>query len=90
MTAIDDWLESLTIKEEKYNQIQNTQERIQQTLLQIQFEGEVSTDIEFIGNLWIDILNTDNKEQLLMKILTLLELGVISRDLTYQLIVKLF
>ena len=90
MTAIDDWLESLTIKEEKYNQIQNTQERIQQTLLQIQFEGEVSTDIEFIGNLWIDILNTDNKEQLFMKILMLLEIGAISRVLTYQLIVKLF
>ena len=90
MTAIDDWLDNLTIKEEKYNQIQNAQDRIQQTLLQMQFEGEVSTEIEFIGNLWIDILNTDNPEELLMKILMLLEIGAISRDLTYQLIVKLF
>ena len=88
MQAIDDWLESLTIKEEKYNQIQNAQERIQQTLLQMQFEGEVSTEVEFIGNLWVDILNTESKEQLLMKILMLMEIGGISRDLTYQLILK--
>ena len=90
MEAIDDWLESLTIKEEKYNEIQTTQDKIQQTLLQMKYEGELSTEVQFIGNLWIDILNTVNKEQLLMKILMLLEIGGISRNFAYQLIVNLF
>ena len=90
MEAIDDWLESLTIKEEKYNEIQTIQDKIQQTLLQMKYEGELSTEVQFIGNLWIDILNTVNKEQLLMKILMLLEIGGISRNFAYQLIVNLF
>ena len=92
--AIDIWLDNLTVKEEKYNQIQNTQDRIQQTLLQLKYEGEVSTEIQFIANLWTDILNslgTDtSREQLIMKILMLFESGGISRDLAYQLIVALF
>ena len=90
--AIDIWLNELTVKEEKYHQIKNTQYKIQQTLLQIQFEGEATAEIQFIANLWIDILNLLNsesseREELLMKFLLLFEAGSISRDLAYQLIV---
>jgi hypothetical protein len=90
--AIDIWLNELTVKEEKYHQIKNTQYKIQQTLLQIQFEGEATAEIQFIANLWIDILNLLNSEssergELLMKFLLLFEAGAISRDLAYQLIV---
>ena len=91
--AIDIWLENLTVKEEKYNQVQNTQDRIQQTILQMRFEGEVSAEIQNIANLWIEILNLLSsdayKEELVMKILLLFEIGGISRSLTYQFIVNL-
>ena len=93
MTAIDDWLDNLRVTEEQYEQVRNTQDRIQQTLLQMQYEGGLSTEIQFIANLWTDILDslsTDNKEQLLVKILALFECGGISRDLTYHFIVHLF
>ena len=92
MEAIDNWLDNLTIMEERYNQIQNTQDRIQQTLLQMKYEGEVSPEIQFIANLWTEILNllnTDNKKQLLMNILLLFETGGISRVFAYYLIVNI-
>ena len=93
MEAIDIWLDNLTVKQERYIQIQNPQDRIRQTLLQMRYEGELSTEIQFIANLWIDILNslsTDNKEQLLMKVLMMFETGVISRGFAYQLIIDSF
>ena len=91
--VIDIWLDNLTVKQERYIQIQNPQDRIRQTLLQMRYEGELSTEIQFIANLWIDILNslsTDNKEQLLMKVLMMFETGVISRGFAYQLIIDSF
>ena len=92
--VIDIWLDNLTVKQEKYNQIQNPQDRIQQTLLQMQYEGEVSAEIQLIANLWIDILNLLTSEsergELVMKILLLFETTTISRDFAYQLIITSF
>lgn len=90
--VIDIWLDSLTVKEEKYHQIKKTQHKIQQTLLQIQFEGEATAEIQSIANLWTDILNLLNSDssergELVMKLLSLFEAEAISRELAYQLIV---
>ena len=58
----------------------------------MQYEGEGSTKIQFISNLWTDILNllnANNKEQLFIKMLLLFATGGISRDFAYHLIVNI-
>ena len=57
VSAIDIWLGELTDKEEAFKQINDTCERIEQTVLQMQYEGECSPEIESIANTWTDILN---------------------------------
>ena len=94
--AIDNWLEELIVGEEILNKIKNTRDRIQETILQMQYDEEGSAHIQFIASLWGDILDLltkpdqTSRDQLIMKTLELFETGNISRELTHQMIVKSF
>ena len=99
VNAIDIWLDELTVQEEKYNRITPVQERIQQTITQIECEGDTSVDIskiKFIGNLWGNMLNliairdSSSKRQLVLQTLKLLEVGEISTDFACEIIMNVF
>ena len=99
VNAIDIWLDELTVQEEKYNRITSVQERIQQTITQIEYEGDTSADIskvKFIGNLWGNMLNliairdSSSKRQLVLQTLKLLEVGEISTDFACVIIMNVF
>ena len=84
------WVDNLTVKDKKYNQSQNIHEKIERTMLQMKFEGEITTQIEFIGKLWNDVLITlqsdASNEQFITKLLLLFEAGGISRIFLHQLL----
>ena len=103
--TIDIWLEDqqdekLTLRGGTINKILNTRQRIQEILLQLQFEGELSSELECVGTLWIDFLDlltdgqdissTEKKKKLIQKVLLLLELDLISRHLAFNMITKVF
>lgn len=100
--AVDLWLEELSLREETINRLLHTRQRIQQILLQMQFEGELSSEIQQVGALWVDILILladgrqdtatieKKKKDLVQKVLLLLELDVISRHLAFSMITRVF
>ena len=65
VSAIDIWLEDVTDKKEAFKRINGTCEKIEHTILQMQYEGECSSEIEFIANTWKEILSllTDTYQQ---------------------------
>lgn len=100
--AVDLWLEELILCEETINKLVHTRQRVQQILLQMRYEGELNSEIQEVGMLWIEILSilTDERKDtaviekrrkdVLQKILLLLELDAMSRDLAYNMITRLF
>ena len=100
--AVDLWLEELILCEETINKLVHTRQRVQQILLQMRYEGELNSEIQEVGMLWIEILSilTDERKDtaviekrrkdILQKILLLLELDAMSRDLAYNMITRLF
>ena len=91
MCAIDNWLEDLTVKEERYK-IADVQARIQNTVLQIQYDESIDTSkMTFVSELWIDILNLlvdEDYELLIYKVLQLFQTGEISIDFACKIITK--
>ena len=59
--ALDDWLQKITVLEERQRQVCSLQERLNRTLLQIQLEGLVPIyDFErlrYIGQVWSDLIS---------------------------------
>ena len=100
--AVDLWLEELTLCEETINKLLHTRQRVQQILLQMQFEGELDSEIQNVGVLWMEILSIladgrqdtavieGRQKDLVQKILLLLELEAISRHLAYNMITRIF
>ena len=89
--AAHNWVDHLTVKEEKYTGGKNAHERIGRTLLQMKFEGEMTAQIEYIGKLWNDLLETvksndAGKDEFITKLLLLFEAGGVSRIFVNQLL----
>ena len=102
VTAVDLWLQQLTLCEETINKLVHTRQRVQQILLQMKYEGELNSEIQEIGVLWVEILSiladrradTDviegRRKELVEKILLLLELEAMSRELAYSMITHVY
>ena len=85
LDAIDAWLDELTILEESYNRSHNTLERMDQTFVRLQHEGELTAEIDYIGTLWrslIELLmsNVANQEMIIRNALLLFQVGAITLD----------
>lgn len=59
--ALNKWLEMIVIVEENQYRVMGLQEKVEQTLLQIQQDGLISTYdfgmVNYIGQVWIDLIN---------------------------------
>ena len=56
--AINIWLGELRVKkEEMYNRVKDTRERVKTVVLQMKYEGKMPPEVYFTANLWIDVLN---------------------------------
>ena len=56
--AINIWLGELRVKkEEMYNRVKDTRERVKTVVLQMKYEGKMPPEVHFTANLWIDVLN---------------------------------
>ena len=59
--ALDEWLRSISILEERQRKVNDLQERINRILQQVQQDGLISIyyfgTLTYIGRVWIDLLN---------------------------------
>ena len=59
--ALDEWLQSISILEERQRKVNDLRERINRTLEQVQQDGLISIydfgTLTYIGRLWIDLIN---------------------------------
>ena len=84
--ALNNWLQTISVLEERQRQVTDLQDRINQTLQQIQQDGLISIydfeTLNYIGRVWIDLINslsshtiaTMNKDTKLLIIQNLLHL----------------
>ena len=101
--ALNKWLEKIVIIEENQYKIVNLQEKVKQTLLQIQQDGLISTYdfeiINYIGQVWIDLTNSlssyyihedkDVKRHIISNLFKLYDAQQISVELFTETIVNL-
>ena len=59
--ALDEWLQRVSVLEEKQRKVNDLRERINRRLLQIQQDGLISIydfgTLTYIGRLWVDLIN---------------------------------
>ena len=100
--ALDDWLQKLTMMEERQLKVSNLQEKINRTLTQIQQDGLLSIYdfgmLNYIGHVWINLLpshhttatiNNDIKRLIIQDLLKLYDAQQISYELFIEIIVPL-
>ena len=96
--ALDDWLQKISVLEERQRQVNNLQERINRTLQQIQLEGMLPIyDFErlrYIGQAWSDLislLSSPEKDRRLIvyNLLRLFESGQVSTQLFTNVVIQL-
>lgn len=81
--------------EQNYNKLNRLCERIQQTLLMMRYEAQLTQQSQYTLTLWLEVFQflTDNsiatKTEITWKILLLREFGEISTDVEYYMITKL-
>ena len=99
-SIVPDVLEGIAIwlgpfHEQNYNKLNRLCERIQQTILRMRYEGQLTLQSQHTSTLWLEIFQflTDNsiatKKEITWKILQLREFGEISTDVEYYMIIKL-
>ena len=96
-TVLENWLSEISTKEKQLNRIISLQERLAKKSLQFQIEGsDGGIDIErlrFVSQCWSDILGLttclpDTKNELIYKVLQLLDSAEISVIFAYEIITK--
>ena len=96
--ALDDWLQKISVLEERQRQVNNLQERINRTLQQIQLEGLLPIyDFErlrYIGQVWSDLISLlsspeKNKRLIVYNLLRLYESGQVSMQLYTEVVIQL-
>ena len=96
--ALDDWLQKISVLEERQRQVNNLQERINRTLQQIQLEGMLPIyDFErlrYIGQAWSDLISLlsspeKDKRLIVYNLLRLFESGQVSTQLFTNVVIQL-
>jgi len=102
--ALDDWLQKISVLEERQSQVTNLQDRINRTLQQIQLDGLISIydygTLSYIGRVWIDlinlisshttaVMNKDTTRLIIHNLLQLYNAQQISSELFIEIIVQL-
>ena len=103
--ALDDWLQQLTMLEERQLKVSTLQEKINRTLSQIQQDGLLSIYdfgmLNYIGQVWINLINLlsshhttvtidkDIKRLIIQDLLKLYDAQQISYELFIEIIVPL-
>ena len=96
-TVLENWLSEISTKEKQLNRIISLQERLAKKSLQFQIEGsDGGIDIErlrFVSQCWSGILGLitclpDTKNELIYKVLQLLDSAEISVIFAYEIITK--
>ena len=99
--AIDDWLQKISVLEERQCKLNNLQERIHRTLQQLQLDGLISiydfSMLNYVGCVWIDLINLvssetmekDIRKLIINNLLKLYDAGQISVELFTNIIVNL-
>ena len=99
-SALESWLDNLSVLEERQQIVSSLQERINRTLLQIQHDGLVSVydfeGLRYIGRIWSDLINlfssttsTRNKRLIINNLLRLYESGQISMNLFIEVVMTI-
>ena len=96
--ALDDWLQKISVLEERQKQVNSLQERINRTLQQIQIEGLLPIyDFErlrYIGQVWNDLISLlsspeKDKRLIVYNLLRLYESGQVSMQLFTEVVIQL-
>ena len=103
--ALDEWLQSISILEERQRKINDLRERINRKLVQIRQDGLISIcDFErmnYIGRVWVDLINLvssftitamvdkDVKRLILKNLFYLYSIQQISHELFIEIILQL-
>ena len=100
--ALNDWLQKISELEERQRQVADLQDRINQTLQQIQQDGLISIydfeTLNYIGRVWIDLINLlsthttatmnkDTKRLIIQNLLQLYNAQQISSELFTEIII---
>ena len=103
--ALDEWLRSISILEERQRKVNDLQERINRILQQVQQDGLISIydfgTLTYIGRVWIDLINLvssynigtimskDTKRLIVQHLMQLYNMQQISFKLLIDIIVQL-
>ena len=102
--ALDDWLQKISVLEDRQLQVTNLQDRINRMLQQIQQDGLISIydfgTLNHIGRMWIDLINLisshttaimdkNTKRLIIQKLLQLYSMQQISFELCTEIIIQL-
>ena len=98
--ALQSWIDSLTVLEERHQRIVSLQERIQRTLCQIQQEGTMSIyafeTLQYIAMLWTNLIeilynamDDSTKRNIIEHLLRLYELEQITENMFIVIIMEL-
>ena len=100
--ALNNWLQTISALEERQRQVTDLQDRINQTLQQIQQDGLISIydfeTLNYIGRVWIDLINLlsshtiatmnkDTKRMIIQNLLQLYNAQQISSELFTEIII---
>ena len=100
--ALNNWLQTISVLEEKQRQVTDLQDRINQTLQQIQQDGLISIydfeTLNYIGRVWIDLINLlsshtiatmnkDTKRMIIHNLLQLYNAQQISSELFTEIVI---
>ena len=100
--ALNNWLQTISVLEEKQRQVTDLQDRINQTLQQIQQDGLISIydfeTLNYIGRVWIDLINLlsshtiatmnkDTKRMIIQNLLQLYDAQQISSELFTEIVI---
>ena len=100
LNAIEIWLKDLQKEENQNYRLNMMKNKINRTIMQIQFEGLNSIvdmgSIHFIGDIWISIIdlmqqniNDDVRKQFIIQVLKLFDCGGISLTLCTEMITQI-
>ena len=96
--ALDNWLQKISVLEERHRQVNNLQGRINRTLQQVQLEGLLPIyDFErlrYIGQTWNDLISLlsspeKDKRMIVYNLLRLFESGQVSTQLFTNVVIQL-
>ena len=101
--ALDEWLQKITMLEQRQLRVSNLQDRISRTLQQIQQDGLISIydfgTLTYIGQVWIDLINLissttavlekNTKRLIIQDLLKLYDAQQISYELLVEIIIQL-